>query len=211
MKPKTPDVEIESQEAVTTVANVRVRYALKSTNTSEVGSAVKIFEIPNTGNVHCNSQPPCSPDGKWKAAVGSISLDAGADRQFRNARVSCIAGPCAFTRIESDQFTRGGPNISVSVRNWSDSVTYLLEAEVVHTMVADVVRHSYPAIFGRSMNFTLPATAQGPSIEAELNGSDVVFPLGPRLKLSWAFCKLEIGSDRTKRYLCELKPQFRFK
>ena len=64
--------------------------------------------------------------------------------------------------------------------------------------------------FGRSMNFTLPAMAQGPSIEAEVDGAAIVFPLGPRIALSWADCRLEVGSDRTKLYRCELKPQYRF-
>jgi hypothetical protein len=77
-------------------------------------------------------------------------------------------------------------------------------------MASDLIRHTYPVIFGRWMSFTLPATAQGPSIEAEVDEVSVVFPLGPRLKLSWAECKLELGSDGTKLYRCELKPDYRF-
>jgi hypothetical protein len=77
-------------------------------------------------------------------------------------------------------------------------------------MMSDMIRHSYPVIFGEAMNFTLPATAQGPTIEAELDGAAIVFPLGPNLILSWANCRLEVGSDRTKHYRCELKPGFRF-
>ena len=61
------------------------------------------------------------------------------------------------------------------------------------------------------MSFTLPATAQGPSIEAELNGLAVVFPLGPSLGLSWAACNLQITPDKTKRYTCELKPGYNFR
>ena len=73
--------------------------------------------------------------------MGSLSLDAGEqNQQFRNVRVSCIAGPCPFTAIESDRFSRGGHSITVSVRNWSDRVTYLLEAEVVHTMESEMIR-----------------------------------------------------------------------
>ncbi len=61
------------------------------------------------------------------------------------------------------------------------------------------------------MNFTLPATAEGPSIEAELDGNAIVFPLGRSLNLSWANCRMETGTDRSKRYVCELKPQYQFK
>ena len=160
---------------------------------------------------HAQDRKPCSPDGKWKATVGSLSLDAGDQhQQFRNVRVSCIAGPCPFTAIESDRFSRGGHSITVSVRNWSDPVTYLLEAEVVHTMESEMIRYTYPVIFGRSMNFTLPAIASGPSIEADLDGSQIVFPLGPELRLSWALCRFESGSEGNKQYRCELKPGYHF-
>lgn len=194
----------------TAIANVRVRYALKSTSTVDVGSIARTFDVVNIGNVPCEGQRPCSPDGKWKATEGSLSLDAENSKQYRNVRVSCIAGPCPFTKIVSDKFSRGGDSVSVTVRNWSDRVTYLLEAEVTQVMAIDMIRRSYPVIFGRSMNFTLPATAQGPSIEAEVDGSEIVFPLGPSLILSWADCKLEVGADRTKLYRCALKPKYRF-
>ena len=60
------------------------------------------------------------------------------------------------------------------------------------------------------MSFTLPSTAEGPSIEADLGGVEIVFPLGPALQLSWAECTLQIGSDQTKLYRCELKPGYQF-
>lgn len=204
-------IEPASERPTIPIANIRVRYALKSSTTAEVGSAARTFEVVNTANVACSDRPPCSPDGKWKATVGAFSLDAGENRQFRNARVSCLAGPCPFTRIESDAFTRGGRVIGVSVRNWTDTVTYLVEAEVLQTMVSDLIRHSYPVIFGRSMNFTLPATAQGPSIEAEVDGTNIIFPLGPKLLLSWATCRLETRDEGTRLYRCELKPRYLFK
>ena len=82
------------------VSNIRVRYTINSRTEGNVGTAVKTFQVVNTGNVKCNHQAPCSPDGKWKAATGSASLDAGADNAFANIRASCIAGPCPFTRID---------------------------------------------------------------------------------------------------------------
>ena len=132
LTPKAGQAATPSAQPETRISNVRVRYATRSTNTTTVGAAVRTFDIANTGNVPCQGHGPCSPDGKWKATVGSLSLDAGEqNQQFRNVRVSCIAGPCPFTAIESDRFSRGGHSITVSVRNWSDRVTYLLEAEVV--------------------------------------------------------------------------------
>jgi hypothetical protein len=97
------------------------------------------------------------------------------------------------------------------VRNWSDSTTFLFEAEVIQAMAGDAIHQLYPAIFGRNMSFTLPVAAQGPSIEAELNGTGIVFPLGPSLRLSWAACSMQVAADKTKRYTCELKPGYRFR
>ena len=193
------------------VSDIRVRYAVKATTTINIGSTAKTFEVVNTGNVACEGRSPCSPNGKWKAEIGSISLDASEGQEFQNVRVSCIAGPCPFTKIESDGFSHGGRRVAVSVRAWSDTVTFLVEAEVVHTMLSDTIRQSYPSIFGRAMTFTLPPTGQGPSIEAEVNGLEIVFPLGPNLSLSWASCSVQVASNRTKLYSCELKPGYRFK
>jgi len=200
------------------IANVRVRYAFRTASNLEVASAAHTFDIVNTPNTPCGKMPPCSPDGQWKATIKTFSLDAGANRTFRNTRVSCLAGPCPFTRVASDGFSKGGQIIRGSVLNWGDRVTYLVEAEVSQATVSDLVRHSFPVIVDRSMNFTLPPAAQGPSIEAEVNGEAIVFPLGPQLRLSWATCRLDTGGGRTnaagdgaRLYRCELKPGYLFK
>lgn len=205
-----PPAAASSTGPEVTVKTPRVRYAVISTATTNVGSAVKVFEVANRANVPCDGKPPCSPDNRWKASIGGATLEAGGGNQFQNARVSCIAGPCPFTKMETDHYSAGGRTISVAIRNWSDTTSFLFEAEVTHTMASDVIRQSYPAIFGQGMNFTLPATGQGPSIEANLNGSDIVFPLGPNLKLSWAACTVQVGSDHSKLYHCDLKPGYRF-
>jgi hypothetical protein len=211
MTPSAAVKEVESLSPEVSVSNIRVRYAVKATTTINIGSTAKTFEVVNTANVPCEGRSPCSPDGKWKAAIGSMSLDAGEGQEFQNVRVSCIAGPCPFTKIESERFSSGGRRIGASIRAWSDTVTYLVEAEVVRTMLSDAIRQSYPSIFGRDMTFTLPPTGQGPSIEAEVNGVEIVFPLGPDLNLSWASCTVQVASDRTKLYSCELKPGYRFR
>jgi hypothetical protein len=194
-----------------TVANVRIRYTTESTTQENIGTGVKTFEIQNTGNVPCNNSSPCSPDGKWKAAVQTESLDAGEGSVFRNARVSCIAGPCPFTKIDTDGFSQGGRNIKVSVRNWSDTTTFLFQAEVFRPQISDIVRMTYPIILGTSLNFTLPPTADGASVEAELNGENIIFPLGPIPVLSWADCNVSVSKDQSKYYRCELSSGYRFR
>jgi hypothetical protein len=73
------------------------------------------------------------------------------------------------------------------------------------------VRLSYPVEFGRTLNFTLPPTQEGVSIEAEVDGAAMVFPLGPNLYLSWATCTMTTSSEeKSTAYRCELKPGYRF-
>jgi hypothetical protein len=195
---------------MTSISQVSIRYSAKTSTTVDIGSAVKTFEVANTGNVDCRGQKPCSPDGKWRATSTGMSLDAGEGNEFRNPRVSCIAGPCPFTRIDSNDLAERDRVFRVSVRDWSDPATFLVEAEVVHPMTGEIVRQSYPAILGRDLNFTVPVGAEGVSIEAEVNGSRIVFPLGPDLCLSWAECNVKVERDHTSTYRCELKPGFEF-
>jgi hypothetical protein len=194
------------------VASIRIRYTVNSQKRVNIGSAVKTFQVFNIGDLPCDHMFPCSPDGKWKASIGSEAMDAGVDNDFTNVRASCIAGPCPFTRIDSSGFVNGGRKISISALNWSTTATFLLEAEVFHTTNVSEVRESYPVIFGRTINFTLPPTEEGVSIEAEVGGEAMVFPLGPDLYLSWATCTARTNSDpeKTTVYRCELKTGFRF-
>ena len=211
MVPISTERQIKTNGPEIVVADVRVRYSVKTTTTANIGSLAKTFEVVNTNGVFCHGQPPCSPDGKWKASIGSISVDAGAGNEFSEVRVSCIAGPCPFTRIEPDSSPEFGRVAKVSARNWSATATFLVEAQVVHTTVTDMIHQAYPVIFGRSMNFTLPATAEGPSIEASLNKADIIFPLGPALRLSWGVCSVKIDADHSRLIRCELKPGYRFR
>jgi hypothetical protein len=212
MVPIPPKSVTRSSPAPTVVSNIRVRYTINTRTEINVGSAVKTFQVVNRGDVPCNHQSPCSPDGKWKASSASVSLDAGVDNSFGNIRASCIAGPCPFTRIDSNGFTHGGRYIKVSALNWSDTATFLMEAEVYHTAISADVRELYPVIFGQTLNFTLPPTQEGVSLEADVNGSPMVFPLGPDLSLSWAACTVRTGmeEEKTTVYRCELKPGYQF-
>lgn len=210
MIPIHQDTNAESHTG-SAVSNTRIRYSVKATTEANIGSAVKTFQVVNTGNTPCNKRPPCGPNGKWKATVGSLPLDAGEGNEFRNARVSCIAGPCPFTKIVSETFSPDRRRFNVTAVNWSDTVTFLVEAEVVHPMTSDMVRETYPVIFGRALNFSLPASAEGPSIEAEVAGDPIVFPLGPDLLLRWADCHMVVDRDQSKNYRCELKPGYQFR
>ena len=209
--PIRQEANAEPHHPEVAISNARVRYSVKATTEADVGSEVKTFEVANTGNQPCNNRPPCSPDGKWKAAIGSMSLDAGERNEFRNARISCIAGPCPFAKIELEDLSGDGRYFNVQVRDWSDTATFLLESEVVHPMVSDIVRESYPVIFGRALNFSLPPAAEGPSIEAELDGEAIVFPLGPNLFLRWADCHVAVDKGQSTTYRCELKPGYQFR
>lgn len=194
------------------VSNIRVRYTYNSEAETNIGSAVRVFQVVNMANVPCDHRSPCSPDGNWKASSGSVSLDAGPDNQFRNVRASCIAGPCPFTRIEDSGFIRGGQKITVTALSWSSTATFLLEAEVFHVALSSSVRESYPVIFGQALNFTVPPTQEGVSFEADVNGAPMVFPLGPDLYLSWATCtaRKSTDPDQATVYRCELKPGYKF-
>jgi hypothetical protein len=196
----------------TKVSNIRVRYTINSRTQSNVGFAVRTFQVENKGDVPCDHKSPCSPDGKWKAASQTVSLDAGPDNSFGNITASCIAGPCPFTRVDSSGFIHGGRNISVTALNWSDTATFLMEAEVYHTAISSEVRELYPVIFGQTLNFTLPPTQEGVSLEADVDANPMVFPLGPDLSLSWATCNVRTGpeAEKTTVYRCELKPGYRF-
>jgi len=210
MTPLHPEADNQPGRPQIVISNVFVRYSIETTASVNVGTGVTTFQAVNAGNVPCDYRSACSPDNKWKAAVGSASLDAGQGNVFDDARVSCIAGPCPFTKIESDQFSHGGRAIAVSVLDWSDTTTFLFQAEVFRQEISDIVRESYPVIFGRALNFSLPAAAEGPSLEAEVAGTNIVFPLGPSPNLSWATCNVKVGRDQTKSYRCELKEGYRF-
>jgi len=209
--PQAPPPRTSKRMSV--VSNIRIRYTVNSKGDLNIGSAVRTFQVVNQGNVPCNRQAPCSPDGLWKANTGSVTMDAGPDHEYRDARASCIAGPCPFTRIDSSGYSQGGRVITATALDWSDTATFLLEAEVFRSSINSNVRESYPVIFGQTLNFTLPPSEEGVSIEADLDGTPMVFPLGPDLLLSWATCNARTNreGERSTVYRCELKPGYKFR
>jgi hypothetical protein len=194
-------------EKITRIKDVRIRYLSKDKSTVTVGSLAKQFEIANIGNVPCDKRQPCSPDGKWKAAANLISVDAPQGDEFRNLSVACVAGPCPFTKVEPDH--RSG-QIRFKVLNWSDTTNFLVEADISRNVVTDIVHHSYPFIVGQTMNFGLPQGSEGLSIEANVDGQEIVFPMGPDLILTWANCGVETQAAGNRVYRCQLKPGYAF-
>lgn len=210
MAPIEESGDTASPPPQTRISHITVKYSVNTTSLVNAGSSVKTFRVVNIGNVPCNGHNPCSPDGKWKAAIGTSSLDAPRGNIFLNARVACIAGPCPFTRINADGFSHGGPTLHVAVLDWSDTTVFLFEAELFRLMSTGSTRISYPVVFGQTMHFTVPGDAEGVYIEADVNRDSIVFPLGPEVELSWADCSESVTSDHTKAYQCRLKPGYAF-
>jgi len=196
----------------TGVSHVIIRYTVNAQTMTNIGTAVKTFEVINHGNLPCHHQAPCSPNGFWKATKGSITLQAGSSNEFRNVRVLCIAGPCPFTRVHIHESVKPTRAITVSALDWSDTATFLVEAEVYRNSISSQLRESYPVIFGRDMHFTLPPSAEGPSILAKVGNESTVFPLSSGLYMRWATCNSEQSkqSENSTVFQCELKPGYRF-
>ncbi len=201
----------EPNQQITEISAIRARYTVDTVTNVNIGSVVKTFQVVNQGNVPCTRQMMCSPDKKWKASEASLTLEAGPDNHYRHARASCIAGPCPFTLTELKIDDAAADKITVKALNWSDTTTMLVEAEVFHSMVGQNITRSYPVIFGRTLNFTLPASVEGISIEATVDETPIVFPLGPDLQLSWAVCTERTDTEKTQVYRCELKPGYEFR
>ena len=214
MQPLQPEAQATLQRPAGSakaveLANIRVRYSLKQESTVTVGSLAKEFTAHNLGNVPCRGRPPCSPDGRWAASMTNLPLDAEDSNEFSNVRILCVAGPCAFTKVEPLNNTTGKRSITVSVLNWSDTAVFLVEADVIRTMATEAVQYAYPFIVGPTMSFGLPAGSEGPSIEADVDGQYIVFPLGPPLLLPWANCSVEASQSNSKIFRCEVKPGYR--
>ena len=200
---------IAAPAKVVELNNIRLRYLQKQESTVEVGSLAKQFTAHNLGNVPCRGRPPCSPDGRWAASRTDLPLDAEGGNEFRNVRVLCVAGPCAFTKVLPINTETPKRTITVSVLDWSDTAVFLVEADVIRTTVTEAVRYAYPFMIGATMSFALPSSAEGPSIEADVDGQNIVFPLGPLLRLPWATCSVEVSQQSNKNFRCQVNTGYR--
>src|ERR1039457_3204778 len=89
MVPLRQETNAEPHHPAVAVSNARVRYSVKATTEADVGSAVKTFEVANTGNQPCDNRSPCSSDGKWKGGGGALSPAAGGGGECRNKKKPC--------------------------------------------------------------------------------------------------------------------------
>ncbi len=210
MKPVVIDKSRAASRMQIAVGNIEVRYSVTTQASESIGSLVKTFQVVNTGGVPCRNQTPCSPDRRWKATPGELSLDAGEGNEFQNARASCIAGPCPFTLVNRPAYLADGRMLKIDALAWSDSATFLVEAEVYRVAVSSTSRESFPITFGEALNFAVPEGAEGVTLEADMDGKPVVFPLGPNLILSWADCTASVTSNKARAFRCVLKPGYRF-
>ena len=209
MKPFPHPMAAPSGKPAAVIANIRIRYTVNAPSEENIGSAAHTFQVVNQGNVACNHQGPCSPNGMWKAASNSITLDAGLGNEYRDVRASCIAGPCPFTRIE----TRAqGRTIVATAEDWSNTATFLLEAEVFHTSIDSSVRESYPVIFDHSLSFTLPAVGRGRDDSSRSQWHTDCVSSRSRRVLDWATCTVRTnpGEQKSTVYQCTLRPGYRF-
>ncbi|HTV07360.1 MAG TPA: hypothetical protein VME86_18460 [Acidobacteriaceae bacterium] len=209
MKPVTVPVATPAGREPVLVSNVLIRYTVNYAAETNIGAMARTFQVDNQGNVPCKGYSLCSPDGNWRASRGSVTLDAGTGNVLRDVRASCIAGPCPFTRIDYKGFKHAAQIAVVYAVNWSDTATFLVEAEVFDKTIASSVRKSYPVIYGNDLHFTLPPTAEGPSIEADIAGTPVVFPLDGGFYINWTVCSSEAGENNSRVYECELRPGYR--
>jgi len=212
MKPLAVPTAAATGHPALPVSNIVIRYTVNYQTETNIGTEVRVFQAINQGNVPCQNSSLCSPDGRWKAASGSVTLDAGAGNVFHNVRASCIAGPCPFTKIDSGSSDRPQRSFVISAVDWSGTATFLVEAEVFQQSIASAVRESYPVIYGGDLHFALPPTAEGPSIEAQIDGTPIVFPLGNGLYMDWGTCTARSSprGDKATVYQCEIKPGYRF-
>ena len=68
----------------------------------------------------------------------------------------------------------------MEVLDWSDTTTFLFEAEVFRSMTSDSVRLSYPVIFGQALHFAVPANAEGFASRRKSTASPSFFRWGRR-------------------------------
>lgn len=164
------------------------------------------FLVMNRGTVGCRKQP-CSPDGKWQANIGSGKLDAGVGNAFEpgKASVRCIAGPCPFTQVVADGYSKGGQTISAVVKDWSDTVTFILQGTLVGPQTIPAI-----AISGSTFAFTVKTAdiSKYQIVATIVGGPPIVDPLGVGT-ITWAHCDIGEGQD-TATYHCALNNNYSF-
>lgn len=85
---------------------------------------------PNREHDDCDGRSPCSPDGKWFAAITTVQVDASTDTELRNPVVSCSGNYCPWLKVLSTGISADGKHATAQVLTWSGPVVVTLTTEV---------------------------------------------------------------------------------
>ena len=193
----------------TTVSNVRVRYSTKAMRTINIGTAVKTFEVVNKGNVPARASLRARPmdDGKRRSDRPPWMQASATSFKTPGSRALRARAPL---RKSNPTISEKQPEDHRNCRNWSDPATFLRGSRGGPHHAESHGPRIVSGDLRSALNFTLPTDAEGVTLEADLAGETIIFPLGPDLLLSWANCNARVNPDHTSVYRCELKAGYRF-
>ena len=180
--------------------------------TGEHRTGVKTFQIQIMGNIPCNGST-LFPGRQMEGGNQFRVPGCGRGKRFPKCQGFLYCGPLPFhaelimTAFPREGATSRSPCAIGRIRPHS-----CFRRRCSDPQISDLVRMTYPIILGTSLNFTLPPTAEGPSVEAELNGENIIFPLGPDpcFELGRLQCQRAKGNNGQKFYRCELNAGYQF-
>ena len=111
----------ESDEPVRDGGNATRETPLRVVSTSS--------PTPNRDSMPCDQREPCSPDGKWFAALTELTVRAGEGEELRNARISCDGNSCGWRKDLYPEYSDDKRVVVGKVLTWSKPVVLRLEAE----------------------------------------------------------------------------------
>ncbi len=141
------------------------------------------------------------PTEGGRRSAAPLRWTPGRVTNFAMSALRALRDRAPLPRSMQAAFIQGGRTINVTALDWSSTATFLLEAEVFHSAINSSMRESYPVVYGRTLNFTLPPTQEGVSIEAELDGhcNGLSTGTGTLSKLGNLQCTNECGSRKIDR------------
>jgi hypothetical protein len=171
------------------------------------------FQVNNKGIAPCKKGPTCDPEKKWKATDASGVLRAPDGSTFKGGTAECVAGPCPFSEIIQNDAAKGGLAIGVTVRSWSDVVTYRLSSQLRFS--DELPGGPFRAqINERSFDFAINAAhAKFLTIDAKTaDGQEFHLPVGDLLgsDLSLPIGDCQVSRKAKVAYHCTLGPDYTF-
>ena len=109
-------------------------------------------------------------------------------------------------------FRRDGRHFNVSVRDWSDTTTFLLEAEVVRRMTGDTLRRILSSNF-RTRCELQPARGGAGTRASKRKSMEkaLFFPLDQISSYDGPIATVGVDRDQSETYRCKLKPGYQFR